>query len=171
MMEISDDVILEREQQEEEEEDDDIIYQEKEYQLEEKLDEEILVIKEVKEIKKTEKSEEADTKIATFLHEKGLSENLIGTLINTGLTDEHITLLKVLNLNDDDIDNLQDLWQAKIEVSESGDSINSTISDESSSDGRAHLSNSEVENNEKDFIEKKEEEEPGEDWNYFYYGE
>jgi len=48
--------------------------------------------------------------------------------------------LKILNLSDKDIDNLQDLWQEKIAIDESNDFISSTVSDESSSDGRVHLS-------------------------------
>jgi len=52
-------------------------------------------------------------------------------------------LLKVLNLSERDIDNLQDLWQGKVAIDESDDSINS-ISDESSSDGRVHLSSNSV---------------------------
>ncbi|XP_024877474.1 uncharacterized protein LOC112458220 isoform X1 [Temnothorax curvispinosus] len=52
-----------------------------------------------------------------------------------------LRLLKSLNLSDDDIDNLQDLWQAKIEVDKSSTSINST-SNTSSSTCHAHaLSN------------------------------
>ncbi|KMQ95380.1 dpy30 domain-containing protein 2 [Lasius niger] len=134
-MEISDDTVLEEQSEE------DVHEQDEEKQLEERSIEEIEVIKEVKETEKSERDDEIDKSIATFLREKGLSENLIKTLINTGLTDEHVRLLKALNLNDDDIDNLRDLWRTKIEVSKSSDSIiNSSTPDDSSSDGRAHLS-------------------------------
>lgn len=50
-----------------------------------------------------------------------------------------LRLLKTLNLSDDDIDNLQDLWQTKIKVDKSSDSINST-SDKSSSNNDTQLS-------------------------------
>ena len=45
-------------------------------------------------------------------------------------------LLKALNLNDDDINHLRDLWQTEIEVGKGSDSINSATSDDSSSDER-----------------------------------
>jgi len=94
MMKANDDVdddVLERE-----EEKDDIVYQQKEDLLEEKSEEEILPTKKVKEINKTRKIEEADKKIATILYQKGLSENLIQTLIDTGFTDEHTKLAKII---------------------------------------------------------------------------
>lgn len=51
----------------------------------------------------------------------------------------------MLDFNDDDIVSLQDLRQAKVQVGESGDSADSTISEESSADdGRRHLSPSSV---------------------------
>ncbi|KAM0726365.1 DPY30 domain-containing protein 2 [Formica fusca] len=113
-----------------------------EEQLEEKsievIEEE--AIKEVKETEKNKRDEEIDKSIATFLREKNLSENLVKTLINTDLTDEHIRLLKALNLNDDDIDSLRDLWRTKIEVSKSSDSINSSTSDDLSSSERLQMS-------------------------------
>lgn len=66
-------------------------------QLEEKLIEVIEeeVIKEVKETEENKRDEEIDERIATFLHEKGLSENLVKTLINAGITDELIRLTKI----------------------------------------------------------------------------
>lgn len=136
MLEISDYTILEKQSEE------DVYERNEAEQLEEKSIEEIEVIKEVKETKKNKREdEEIDKSIATFLREKDLSENLVKTLINTGLTDEHVRFLKALNLNDDDMDNLRDLWRTKIEVSKSSDSINSSTSDDSStSDGRAYLS-------------------------------
>jgi len=70
--------------------------QQKENQLEEKLEEEILPIKKIKETNKIKKIEEADKKITKLLYQKGLSENLVQTLIDTGFTDEHIKLAKVI---------------------------------------------------------------------------
>ncbi|XP_011689223.1 PREDICTED: uncharacterized protein LOC105450849 [Wasmannia auropunctata] len=133
MQEINDNISLEMQQEV------DIICKQKEGQVKEgSLENNIQVIKDVKNPRS---HEEINGRVMTFLHEKGLSENLIKTLIiNTGLTDEHVRLLKTLNLSDDDIDNLQDLWQAKIEVNKSSDSINSTSSSSSSNDHHAQLS-------------------------------
>jgi len=55
-----------------------------------------------------------------------------------------LRLLKTLNLSDDDIDNLQDLWQAKIEVDRSSDSINSTSGSSSSNAHYAQLSRNNI---------------------------
>ncbi|XP_029665432.1 uncharacterized protein LOC115236856 [Formica exsecta] len=127
---------------EEKQSEEDVQELDEEEQLEEKsievIEEE--AIKEVKETEKNKRDEEIDKSIATFLREKNLSENLVKTLINTGLTDEHIRLLKALNLNDDDIDSLRDLWRTKIEVSKSSDSINSSTSDDLSSSERLQMS-------------------------------
>ncbi|XP_071577764.1 uncharacterized protein, partial [Temnothorax nylanderi] len=126
MQEIKDNTFLEKQQE------DIIRKQQEEDQVKEKSIEDNIQV--IKDMKKTRKDEE----IAIFLHEKDLSENLVETLINTSLTDEHVRLLKTLNLSDDDIDNLQDLWQTKIEVDKSSDSINST-SNNSSSNCHAQL--------------------------------
>lgn len=88
-MEISDDTVLEEQSEE------DVHEQDEEKQLEERSIEEIEVIKEIKETEKSERNEEIDKSIATFLREKGLSENLIKTLINTGLTDKHVRLTEI----------------------------------------------------------------------------
>lgn len=45
-----------------------------------------------------------------------------------------------MNLNDDDIDSLRDLWRTKIEVSKNSDSINSSTPDDLSSDERSQMS-------------------------------
>lgn len=86
MLKINDDTILEKQSEE------DVQELDEEEQLEEKsievIEEE--AIKEVKETEKNKRDEEIDKSIATFLREKNLSENLVKTLINTGLTDEHI---------------------------------------------------------------------------------
>ncbi|KAG5328817.1 DYDC2 protein, partial [Acromyrmex heyeri] len=123
MQEINDNMFLENQQE-------DMIYKHENQMMKEKSIEDIQVIKNIKE---TKKNEEIDEKIAKFLHEKDLDENLIETLINIGLTDEHIRLLKTLNLNEDDINNLQDLWQAKI--NKSNDSIINSTSGSLSSNG------------------------------------
>lgn len=90
MQEISDDTVLEEESEK------NIHEQDEEEQLEERsIEGEIEeVIKEVREIEDNERDEETDKNIATFLRKKGLSENLIKTLINTDLTDEHVRLIK-----------------------------------------------------------------------------
>ncbi|KAG5339583.1 DYDC2 protein, partial [Acromyrmex charruanus] len=123
MQEINDNMFLENQQE-------DMIYKHENQMMKEKSIEDIQVIKNIKE---TKKNEEIDEKIAKFLREKDLDENLIETLINIGLTDEHIRLLKTLNLNEDDINNLQDLWQAKI--NKSNDSIINSTSGSLSSNG------------------------------------
>ncbi|EFN62701.1 hypothetical protein EAG_05489 [Camponotus floridanus] len=134
MLEISGDTVLERQSEENAHEEDEG------EQLEGKSMEEIEVIKGVKETEKNKRDLEIDKSIATFLRDKGLSENLVKTLINAGLTDEHVRLLKALNLNDDDINNLRDLWRAKIEI-KSDDSFNSSTSDSSSDDVRLSSNN------------------------------
>ncbi|XP_070162587.1 gelsolin-related protein of 125 kDa-like isoform X2 [Polyergus mexicanus] len=140
MLKINDDTILEKQSEE------DVQELDEEEQLEEEsievIEEE--VIKEVKETEENKRDEEINKSIATFLREKGLSENLVKTLINAGFTDEHIRLLKALNLNDDDIDGLRDLWRTKIEVSKSSDSINSSTSDDLSFAEHSHMSSNSV---------------------------
>lgn len=86
MLEISGDTVLERQSEEDAHE------QDEGEQLEGKSMEEIEVIKGVKEIEKNKRDLEIDKSIATFLRDKGLSENLVKTLINAGLTDEHVRL-------------------------------------------------------------------------------
>lgn len=93
MLEISGDTVLEKQSEEE------VHEQDEGEQLEGKSIEEIEMIKEVKETEK-KRDLEIDKSIATFLHNKGLSENLIKTLINAGLTDEHV------RLTDSEIDKL-----------------------------------------------------------------
>ncbi|XP_018401860.1 PREDICTED: uncharacterized protein LOC108779027, partial [Cyphomyrmex costatus] len=121
-----------------------MIRKQEENQMEEtSAENNIQVIKKVKEIKK---DEEIDKNIATFLGEKDLNENLnLQTLINIGLTDERVRFLKTVNLNKNYIDNLQDLWQAKIKVNKSNDSIiNNSTSDSLSSSGHAQLSSNSI---------------------------
>lgn len=89
MLEISSDTVLERQLEEDEEE-----------QLEGTSIEEVEVIKGVKETERNKRDVEIDKNIATFLRDKGLSENLVKTLINAGLTDEHV------RLTDSEIDKL-----------------------------------------------------------------
>lgn len=84
MLEINDDTILEKQSE-------DALEQDKEEQLEEKSIEKIEVIKEIKEVEKSKKVEEIDV---TFLREKGLSENLVKTFVDAGVTDEHVRLLE-----------------------------------------------------------------------------
>lgn len=93
MLEISSDTVLERRSEEDERD-------EEENQLEGKSLEEIEVIREVKETERNKRDVEIDESIATFLRDKGLSENLVRTLINAGLTDEHV------RLTDSEIDKL-----------------------------------------------------------------
>ncbi|XP_025074429.1 uncharacterized protein LOC105428965 [Pogonomyrmex barbatus] len=129
MQEIND-IVLEEEQED--------INEQEDQSEERSTEDEIRMIKKAKESKK---DEEIDEKIVTFLHEKGLSENLIKTLIKNDLTDEHIRFLKGLNLNDDNIDYLQDLWKTKIEINKSsGSSINSITSSNSLSNDYIQLS-------------------------------
>ncbi|XP_020292217.1 60S ribosome subunit biogenesis protein NOP8-like [Pseudomyrmex gracilis] len=141
---MSDNAILEEQQENEDvtNEWEYVTYEQKEEDKLEKISdvEDAQVIEKAKELEKSEEDEDADKKIMTFLREKGLSKTLIKTLINTGLTNENVRLLKTLDLTDDDVDNLRDLWQAKIveQVSKSSDSINSTLPGGSSSS--AHLS-------------------------------
>lgn len=87
MQEINDNTFLEKQQE-------DIIREQEEDQVEERSIEDIQVIKDVKETRKTEETNE---KVATFLHEKGLSDNLVKTLINSDLTDEHVRLAELIN--------------------------------------------------------------------------
>nr|XP_012233684.1 PREDICTED: uncharacterized protein LOC105678716 [Linepithema humile] len=108
-------------------------------QLEEESMEEIQIIKEAKKTEKNKWDEKTDKNIAGLLHKKDLRKNLSKTLINSDFTDEHIRLLKALNLSDEDIDNLRDLRRIKIEVSESSGSINSATSNNSSLNERMHL--------------------------------
>ncbi|XP_011869587.1 PREDICTED: uncharacterized protein LOC105562982 isoform X2 [Vollenhovia emeryi] len=129
ILEINDNTFLEKQHE-------DIVRKQEEAQVKERLIEDNVEM--IKDVRATRRDEETDGKVATFLQEKGLSENLVKTLINTGLTNEHVRLLKNLNLSDDDIDNLQDLWQAKIEVDKSSDSLKST-SDSSLSNCHAQL--------------------------------
>lgn len=95
MLKINDDTILEKQSEE------DVQELDEEEQLEEKsievIEEE--AIKEVKETEKNKRDEEIDKSIATFLRERNLSENLVKTLINAGLTDEHIRLTKIDKLH------------------------------------------------------------------------
>jgi hypothetical protein len=96
MTKANDDDVLKRE-----EEKDDTVYQQKGNleeleKLEEKSEEEILPTKKVKEINKIKKIEEVNKKIATILYQKGLSENLIQALIDTGFEEEHIKLAKII---------------------------------------------------------------------------
>lgn len=86
MLEISGDTVLERQSEKNSHEEDEG------EQLEGKSMKEIEVIKGVKEIEKNKRDLEIDKSIATFLRDKGLSENLVKTLINAGLTDEHVRL-------------------------------------------------------------------------------
>lgn len=84
-MEIRNDTISAREKLKR-----DVIYRPEECQFKEKSDEEILIIKEVEGIVKRKEIDEANKKIAKFLYKKGLSENLVRSLIDVGFTDEHI---------------------------------------------------------------------------------
>jgi len=75
----------------------DMIHKQDEGQMKDRsIEDNIQVIKDVKE---TRRDEEIDEKIATFLHEKSLNKNLIETLINIGLTDEHVRLAEILHIN------------------------------------------------------------------------
>lgn len=70
-----------------------VTYERKEDKLEENSDvEDTQVIERVKESEKDE-----DKKITTFLRGKGLSETLIKTLIDTGLTSENVRLAEPTN--------------------------------------------------------------------------
>ncbi|KYN18796.1 DPY30 domain-containing protein 2 [Trachymyrmex cornetzi] len=91
-------------------------------QVKEKLVEDNIQV--IKNVKETKKDEEIDEKIAIFLHKKDLNENLIETLINIGLTD----VRQIFYL-------LQDLWQAKIKINKSNDSIINSTSGSLSSNG------------------------------------
>ncbi|XP_018340526.1 PREDICTED: WD repeat-containing protein 87-like isoform X2 [Trachymyrmex septentrionalis] len=129
MEEINDNIFLEGQQeemirkQEDQEQQEDMI-REQEDQVEEKsIEDNIQVIENVKE---TKNDKEIDKKIEIFLHEKDSNENLSETLINI-LMDEHVS--------EDDIDNLQDLSQAKIKVNKSNDSIINFTSGSLSSNG------------------------------------
>lgn len=84
MQESDDNIFLEKQQE-------NVIHvkQEEDEAKERSAVDDMKVIKDVKEMRR---DEEIDGKVATFLHEKGLSENLIETLINTGLTDERVRL-------------------------------------------------------------------------------
>lgn len=86
-METSDDAILKNRQ-----EDVNFCEQDEGRMTDESSQEIIQASEEGKEIERSKGGEEADKIIATFLHGKGLSENLIKTLINTDLTDEYIRL-------------------------------------------------------------------------------
>lgn len=87
MQEINDNTFLEKQQE-------NIIHKKEGDQIKESsIDDNIQVIKDVKETKREEREdEEINEKVVTFLHEKGLSKNLIKTLINASLTDEHVRL-------------------------------------------------------------------------------
>lgn len=91
-MEISDDTISKKRQ-----EDVNLGEQDKEQLTEESSQEIIQESEEAKEIERHKEEDEADERIATFLHERGLSENLIKTLINNDLTDEYILLALSIN--------------------------------------------------------------------------
>ncbi|XP_036147510.1 uncharacterized protein LOC114254842 isoform X2 [Monomorium pharaonis] len=128
MQEINDNTILEKQQE-------DVIRKPKDQ--EGSIKDNVQVIKNVKEIGR---NEEIDEK-ATFLHEKDLNEDFVKTLSNTDLTDKHISL-KTQNLSDDNIENLQNLWQTKNKVNNSSESINSTSGSLSFNDDAQTSSNS-----------------------------
>lgn len=102
-MEISDDTISENQSEENIQEQDEEELEDEELDKEQLEEKSIEIIEEevIKEVKETEenKREEIDESIATFLREKGLSENLVKTLINAGLTDEHIRLTEIDKLH------------------------------------------------------------------------
>jgi len=87
MQEINDNTFLEKQQE-------NIIHKQEREQIKERsIDDNIQVIKDVKKTnRKGREDEEINEKVVTFLHEKGLSKNLVKTLINVGLMDEHVRL-------------------------------------------------------------------------------
>jgi len=91
MQEINGNMFLEKQQE-------DMILKQEDQVKEKSVEDNIQVIKDVEE---TKKDKEIDEKIAIFLHEKDLNENLIEKLIDTGLTDEYIRLagIDILDLD------------------------------------------------------------------------
>lgn len=87
MQEVDNNIILEEQQER-----DTNFHEQNEGQLSDESIEEIQVIKEVKEFDATEEHEEANKNIVIFLRAKGLSDDLVKTLINTDLTDEYVRL-------------------------------------------------------------------------------
>lgn len=86
MLETNDDATLEKRQVEE------VSSREREkgQPVDESEVDEVALIKEANESEASERNEEPDEKIAYFLRGKGLSENLVKTLINADLTDEYV---------------------------------------------------------------------------------
>ena len=91
MQEINSNMFLEKQQE-------DMILKQEDQVKEKSVEDNIQVTKNVEE---TKKDKEIDEKIAIFLYEKDLNENLIEKLIDTGLTDEYIRLagIDILDLD------------------------------------------------------------------------
>ena len=93
MQEINSNMFLEKQQE-------DMILKQEDQVKEKSVEDNIQVTKNV-EVEETKKDKEIDEKIAIFLYEKDLNENLIEKLIDTGLTDEYIRLagIDILDLD------------------------------------------------------------------------
>ncbi|XP_043669750.1 uncharacterized protein LOC122629919 isoform X2 [Vespula pensylvanica] len=74
-----------------------------------------------------EKKKEERISMEKYLREKGLSTSLINSILNNGLTDEYIRLLKALNITDDEIEHIKSIYQMKLDDS----SVSLIKSDES----------------------------------------
>lgn len=97
---MSDDAVLEEQQREEDvmNEREDVMDEQEEQFIKKNSVEDTQAIERTKEIRESDKNEDADKKITTFLHGKGLSETLIKTLINSGLTNENVRLAEINKL-------------------------------------------------------------------------
>lgn len=96
---MSADAILEEQQREEDvmNEREDVMHEQEE-QLKKNSVEDTQAIERTKKVGESDENEDADKKITAFLHGKGLSEILIKTLIDSGLTSENVRLAEINKL-------------------------------------------------------------------------
>lgn len=96
---MSADAVLEEQQREEDvmNEREDVMYEQEE-QLKKNSVEDTQAIERTKKVGESDENEDANKKITAFLHGKGLSETLIKTLIDSGLTSENVRLAEINKL-------------------------------------------------------------------------